>query len=165
MKTWLRVMACAFSAFIVMPGCGSIDDDRIPVMPVYVPFQTQADWTVYGVGGATSSKMFIKSERVPSGYPWQAATETGFGGILLVSDIMGEPQAYDLACPVERDPNVRIMVDDKILKAECQKCGSIYEIFTNYGHPVSGPAAEHGYGLQRYRVGPGAMGQFMIITR
>ncbi len=145
--------------------CHSVDDDRIPPVEVYIPFQTQADWTVYGVSGACTSKRFIKQDRVPSDYPYQAMSYTGYGGVLLCSDIHGMPVAYDLSCPVEVRPDVRIVVDEDLQKAVCPKCHSIYDIFTNYGSPVSGPAAEDGFGLQRYRVGSGVQGQYMVVVR
>lgn len=145
-------------------ACDKVDDDRIPPYPVYVQFQTQADWNVYGVSGACDYKYFIKEKRTPSNYPWTALTETGFGGILLVSDIHGNPQAYDLACPVEAQRTVRVVVDTDLQKARCPQCRSVYDIFTNYGLPVEGEAAAKGYALRHYHTGTGYQGQYLIIT-
>ena len=115
--------------------------------------------------GAGQWRRFIKNDRVPANYPWTALTQTGFGGVLLVSDYNGAPFAYDLACPVECKTNVLINVDPNLMKGVCPVCGSVYDIFTNYGYPVGGPAADMGYGLARYYVGPGYQGESMIITR
>lgn len=155
-------MSVAASA--VNTGCDSVDDDRIPPMPVYISFSTEPDWEVYGVTGACSSRNFIRDLKEPSNYPWTAMTYTGFGGVLLVSDINGDPQAYDLACPYECRKDVRIYVGED-LKAHCSGCGSVYDVFTNYGSPLSGPAAEDGYALQRYSVGRGQQGEYRIVTR
>lgn len=145
-------------------SCEEIDDDRIPPYPVYVQFQTEADWNVYGVAGACDFKYFIKENRTPANFPWTALTETGFGGVLLVSDIHGKPHAFDLACPVEARRDVRIVVDTKQQKARCPKCHSVYDIFTNYGLPLEGEAATRKYRLRHYNVGPGFQGQHLIIT-
>lgn len=159
----IAVVIVALTAPLI--SCNSVDDDRIPVYPVYLQFATQADWEVHGVSGACTYKRYIKSEKVPSNFPFTALTETGLGGILLVSDIHGTPYAYDLACPVECRKDVRIIVDEELQKARCPKCGSIFDIYTNYGYPVGGDASIHDYALQRYYVGPGAQGQYMIISR
>lgn len=145
-------------------ACDKVDDERIPPYPVYIQFATQADWTVYGVSGACSYKYFIKENRTPSNFPWTALTETGFGGILLVTDIHGDPHAFDLACPVEAQRDVRVVVDTELQKARCPKCHSVYDIFTNYGLPVEGEALSKNYALRHYHVGSGYQGQYRIVT-
>lgn len=145
-------------------SCEEVDDERIPPYPVYIQFQTQADWNVYGVTGACDYKYFIKENRTPSNFPWTALTETGFGGVLLVTDIHGNPHAFDLACPIEAQKNVRVTVDSDLQKARCPKCGSVYDIFTNYGLPVEGEASQKKYSLRNYSVGSGYQGQYLIIT-
>lgn len=153
------------AALFLFSACHSIDDDRIPPVNVYLNFNTVGDWTLYGVPGAGSYREFIKANRVPSGYPYSALSATGFGGVLLVGDVHSQPVAYDLACPVECRSDVRIKVDTESLTAECPQCHSVYDIVTNYGYPLSGKAAEKGYGLQRYRVSPGNNGEYMVVTR
>lgn len=145
-------------------SCEEVDDERIPPYPVYIQFQTQADWNVYGVTGACDYKYFIKEDRTPANFPWTALTETGFGGVLLVTDIHGNPHAFDLACPIEAQKNVRVRVDTDIQKARCPKCGSVYDIFTNYGLPIEGEAAQKKYSLRHYNVGSGFQGQYLTIT-
>lgn len=158
-------MALAVAAIVfIFTSCHTIDDDRIPVHPVNIVFNTIADWNVYGVAGAMDYKYFIREQRKPANFPYTANTYTGFGGILLVSDVMGNPQAYDLSCPVEAENNVRVAVDDEML-ARCPKCGSTYDVFSLQGHPVSGRATELGYGLRRYMVGPGrANSAYMVVS-
>lgn len=148
-----------------LSGCHSIDDDRIPPVPVYITFATQADWITYGVPGALQYRQFIKSERIPGDYPWSALTQTGFGGVLLVCDVNNTPRAYDLACPVECKANIRVYIDKESNRAVCPVCGSEYDVFSAYGYPLEGPAANDGYALTHYAVGPGAQNEYMIITR
>ena len=86
-------------------SCKHLDDDRVPVMPVNIVFATPADWDVYGVSGALSYKNFIRERRVPASFPYTALTYTGYGGVLLLCDVQGAPQAYDLSCLSTRTMN------------------------------------------------------------
>ncbi|MDE6801556.1 MAG: TFIIB-type zinc ribbon-containing protein [Muribaculaceae bacterium] len=161
----MRFRLCILTILMALTACHHLDDQRIPPAPVRLQFYTVAEWTTYGVVGAMSHRRYIKEQRVPSNFPYTALSQTGFGGLLIVGDILGAPRAYDLACPVECKADVRIVVDEEALNAFCPKCGSIYSVFSNYGQPLSGPAAELGYGLQKYYVGAGSQGEYMIVTR
>ena len=145
-------------------SCKHLDDDRVPVMPVNIVFATPADWDVYGVSGALSYKNFIRERRVPASFPYTALTYTGYGGVLLLCDVQGAPQAYDLSCPVEHKADVRVAIDeDDEFLARCPQCGSKYNVFSLTGHPVSGPAAKDGFALRRYRVGPQGS-NYMVVS-
>lgn len=145
-----------------LAACETVDDERIPYAPVNISFATVGEWQLYGVAGATDTRRFIKSERVPTNFPYTDYAQTGFGGVLLVGDFEGVPHAYDLACPVERTASVRINVDLDAMAGYCPKCHSTYDIF-RLGTPLSGEAAEKGYALTRYRVGSAA-NIYMRIT-
>lgn len=151
------------AAALFSVGCDHLDDERIPPAPVNIPFPTVGDWNVLGVGGALDYRRFIKEELVPADYHYSAISATGFGGVLLVCDVNGNPVAYDLSCPVECKRDVRIFVNNDELVGECPKCHSTYDIFTLGGHPLSGPAAKDGFGLRRYNVGPGRT-DYMLIS-
>lgn len=151
---------CAAAAFC---SCSHTDNKRLPVCQVNIVFYTQADWVTYGVAGAAAHRDFIREQRVPVNFPYTASTYTGFGGVLLCTGYDGSPMAYDLACPVECDRNVRVYINDDLM-AECPKCHSQYDVFGLRGGPVAGPAAKDGYGMQIYRVGTGRQGEFMVVT-
>lgn len=153
----------AFAAAALLTGCDHLDDDRIPVLPVRIGFATVGDWNVSGVGGALDHKRFIKEEGIPAGFHYTALSATGFGGVLLVGDVLGHPAAYDLACPVECRRDVRIFVNTDEMVGECPECHSKYDIFSLGGHPLSGPAANDGYGLRRYTVGAGSA-DYMLVS-
>lgn len=164
-------VSAAIGAIVLLTSCHSVDDDRIPPMPVRISFATYGDWSFYGIAGATDTRRFILPEKIPAGFPYTAMSATGFGGVLLVGQYsysgdptLDPPLAYDLACPVEMKSDIRVYVDQDKLVAKCPRCESTYDIFQGYGGPLSGPAAEHGYGLKRYRAGSGSTGQYMIIT-
>lgn len=76
-----------------------------------------------------------------------SATEfTGVGGVLVYHDVYGY-SAYDLACPYERHPNIRVEMDEDAINAICPKCGSAFNVFEASGAVVNGPATQ---GLKRY---------------
>jgi hypothetical protein len=142
---------------VAATGCSSdVNYRRVPYSQVYIPFTTAGEWTVWGVSGALQSRRFIRVDAVPNGYPYTVQTYTGYGGVLLVCDAYGSLMAFDLCCPVECQPKVRIAVDSETNYAKCSKCGSTYDVFdltgSGGGTPVSGPAAESDYGLRRYAV-------------
>ena len=137
-------------------------------MPVWLNFNTQADWQLYGVPAAMDARLFVKQGQSqdwqPRQYPFTALNETGYGGILLVCDVMGTPKAFDASCPVEMKRNVRVFInsDDE---AECPECHSTYDVFSLDGHPTGGRAANEGWGLRRYSVGPGNRGEYITVHR
>ena len=145
-------------------SCAHVDDSRIPACNVNIVFHSQAEWDVYGVAGAYTHRNFIRELRQPSNFPFTANTYTGFGGILLLTDPLGNPLAYDLACPVEVKSDIRVYINDKFL-AECPHCHSTYDVFSNYGAPVGDcEATRHHYGMRRYGVAGGLAGDFRVIT-
>lgn len=168
-----KFLAYALTA-LCLSGCETVDlnEDRIPRTAVYLPFTTPSDWHIYGIGGeygeggALQSRRFIRSERVPADYPYPEYSYTGFGGLLLTCDVASQLHVFDLACPVERQPDVRIVIRDDNF-AHCPKCGSKFDVFRierNPGSPVSGPAFNEGYALRSYRIIFGADNRYALIT-
>ncbi|MDE6438062.1 MAG: hypothetical protein K2L62_00225 [Muribaculaceae bacterium] len=160
---------CALAAGLLLavslPSCHHVDDKRTPPVPVWIAFPSQPVWEFYGVSGALDYKEFIKPLGIPEPSFFTAMSQTGYGGVLLVCDINNTPLAYDLSCPVENSADVRVKIDSETHEAYCPVCHSRYEVFTNYGTPVAGPAAERGYGLTKYLVGAGPNGEYRVITR
>lgn len=158
------------AAVAALAGCHDVDTDRIPYSPVRIEFVTIGDWHTYGVGGAAMARRFIRS-REPTGFPYTAMSATGYGGVLLVGTYtysgdpsLTPPAAFDLACPVEMRPDVRIAVDPDASCARCPKCGSTYDIFNGTGMPLGGMAATQGYGLRVYRCIPGGQGYYLAVS-
>lgn len=152
---------------IVAGGCEKIESDRIPACSVNLPLDNQALWDTYGVHGYGQSRRFIRELREPGNFPYNALTFTGFGGILLVSGLEGQdyntPLAYDLACPVEVKPDVRVYVDSETFEAVCPKCGSRYDVCEGRGRPVSGEAYDRNYGMEMYGVVPAMYGGYTVV--
>ena len=59
----------------------------------------------------------------------------GYGGVLVVHDMLGQYKAFDRACPYEASQSVTVVVDDDVLYAVCPKCGTKYEIGVANGVP------------------------------
>ena len=170
-RTLRRIAALTLTLAAIVAGsvaCSSIDDTRIPRVPVNIVFQTIGVWDRYGVGGAMEYRYFVKGSAnqatEPSDFPYTAASATGFGGVLLACDYYGNTVAYDMCCPVECNPQYKVRVDYETNMAVCPKCHSTYSVFENYGRPTGGTAAERGYGLTVYRVATTATGQRVITN-
>ncbi len=162
--------AISLPVIFCLSGCNSIDDEKIPAMPVSINLSDAGLWNTYGVSGFGLFRYFIPQLNEPSGYRYTANTATGFGGVLLIGGMdpfsteTNVPLAYDLSCPIECDPNIRVAVDASTFEAICGKCGSHYDVTMQGGAPVSGPAAEgkHKYGLTRYQCLQSTAGGYMI---
>lgn len=151
-----------------------MDDDRIPSFPVYINLASPDMWNTYGVAGYGDNKIFIKSLLEPRNFPYTEKTMTGYGGVLLVCGVnpytleAGVPMAYDLSCPVEASPEVRVRMQPVGLSAEavCPKCGSHYDVLEQGGAPVkdSGPAYAQRLALRRFDCREGVYGGFLIIN-
>lgn len=146
---------------VLVAGCDTVADQRIPAMPVSINLASSGLWHTYGVAGFGMCNYFVKqegSERLPHGFPYTDNSYTGFGGVLLVMGMnpytldTNVPLAYDLACPVERQPTIRVFVDPETFEAICPVCSSHYNVTTAAGAPTAGPALEGKtkYGLKRY---------------
>ncbi len=164
----LKTTVLTTLAAIGLAGCHSVElKDNLVGGPVYVPITTEGDWSLYGVGGALQSRRFIRQEQIPANYPYQEFCYTGFGGVLLVSTIHSDYRVYDLSCPVERSPNIRVAINADNF-AVCPKCGSVYDVFeldAGPGHPISGPALDRGYALTPYRLLFNVDKRFALLSR
>lgn len=144
----------------IATSCEEANDHRIPAYAVSINLTNLGVWNTYGVSGVGMWNTFILEERIPVGFPYTVSSRTGFGGVLLVGVDAGDietsialpytPMAYDLACPVEVKPYIRIHVDESRLEGVCDVCGSRYSLLGG-GYPTEGPAKEQRYWLSRYR--------------
>ncbi len=160
MKKTVYILALLLT-LIPLTACDSGEHDRIPISPVRVEFASQAMWDQYGVVGSFIHRTFIMREKLPVGFPYTFTSSTGYAGLMLITNEHAMPYVYDLCCPVEINPSVRIEFDDNLLCLRCPRCGSTYDIAT--GSPMSGPAREGKYFLQPYNIAPfGTAGGYLI---
>ena len=159
------------SSVAPLTSCQQLNDERIPSMAVSLSLDNQGVWNAYGVHGYGLYNIFIytTSMRVPAGFPYTYNSATGYGGILLIGGqnaYTGEtaPLAYDLSCPVERLPEVRVYIDNNTFDAICPECDSHYNVVEWNGAPISGPAKSMKYAMTHYECYPTVNGGY-IITR
>lgn len=140
-------------------------------MAVNISLSDAGVWNTYGVAGFGSNRNFIYPNQ-PQGFTYKPGSATGFGGVLLIegmdprNDLGTYPLAYDLACPVERQPDIRVKIISTDYVAVCPECGSVYDVTMAGGAPISGEAAtgKYKYGLKTYSVLPTGYGGYLITN-
>lgn len=65
----------------------------------------------------------------------------GYGGVVVFHNSDESYIAYDLSCPVEVSPAIRISVLEGSPIAECPRCQTKYDL-SIYGYPISGKGKE-----------------------
>ena len=135
---------CAFFALLVLglgSGCDKIDNKTVPSFTVRIDLGSIALWNTYGVTGMGEYRIFSREKQLPSNFPYNVNTYTGYGGVLLMMGIEA-PMAYDLSCPVEVSRDVILTINPEN-----------YEL-TGAGGPLSGVAINNKVGMRQYRVLP-----------
>ncbi len=143
----------AVVTLLAASSCDSIDNKAVPQFTVRIDLGGFAMWNTYGVGGMGDYRIFDRNKGIPSNFPYNVNTYTGYGGVILMMGI-DMPMAYDRTCPVEVSPDIVVSIDPDNLDAVCPKCGSRYNPLTGDGGPVQGVAINNKVGLRKYRVTP-----------
>ena len=146
-------------------GCSDVDDERIPVTSVRIEVTlAQQQNTEYWANAPATYVTFLKPN-IPYGFPYTISSTTGYGGVLQACGYNNELFAFDLSCPFEHNPNIRIEISKIDLNAYCRECGSTYDVFYGSGAPISGPSASNGYALKKYNITYiTSTGAYMIIN-
>lgn len=169
-----RILLPVLVLLFGLSACDSVDDTVIPSMRVAINIGDTGLWNSFGVSGYGQFRYFIRYDNTlePQGFPFTAATFTGYGGVLLISGMdpftteVGVPLAYDLSCPVEKSQTIRVVIDPETLEAVCPVCGSRFDVTMRGGTPISGPAEEgkRKLGLRRYRCLATSTGGYVITN-
>lgn len=132
-----------------MTSCDDSVQSSIPDYPVYLDLNLASTYPNFNSPNQslTFLKRIIETDRI------------GYGGILVYIGFDGEFYAFDMCCPYEAKPTVRVYPND-IGQAVCEKCGTVFDIGYGIGNPSSGPAKEV---LKRYRAN--VSGNVLYITR
>ena len=99
----------ALMALTMFSACDHIDNKTVPRFMVRIDLGNYAMWGAYGVYGMGDYRIFNREKRLPSNFPYNVNTYTGYGGVLLMMGIDG-PMAYDLSCPVESSQEVILSI-------------------------------------------------------
>jgi Rieske Fe-S protein len=138
---------------LMMAGLTSCYDNYISSIPDY-PVNLSLNLTSTYPTFRNSVNQFLVFDK-----PVKQGDFVGFGGILVYSGFDGNYYAFDLACPHEVDPKVKVTPND-VGQAECPVCGSVYDISYGIANPVKGPAKET---LRRYKTA--LQGDILVIYR
>ena len=153
MMRFSKVFA-AFAILLTMvaaSSCDHIDNKTVPRYSVRIDLGSYALWSTYGVSGMGEYRIFNRMKNIPSNFPYNVNTYTGYGGVLLMMGIDG-PLAYDLSCPVEASPDITLSISNENFEAVCPRCNSHYDPLMGAGGPVSGVAINNKVGMRQYRV-------------
>ncbi len=154
----------SFAALVLLlcsTACEHINNKSVPNFGVRIDLSGYALWNTYGVSGLGDYRIFNREKNIPSNFPFNANTFTGFGGVLLMMGIDG-PMAYDLSCPVESTHDNILAIDAENFEAVCPRCNSRFNPLMGAGGPISGVAINNKVGMRQYRVLPSSGGY--IIT-
>lgn len=157
MKTIIRIILLSLFVSLLW-ACGEEEDENmLPAEAVYFEFNLQIDNVLRTPG---NYKEYVKGS-----YPTSWGQYLGHGGLLVVRGLFDEEisfKAYDLSCPHEKNPNIRVKAsNDKGIVATCEKCGRVYDLL-NDGRVSSESSSLH---LQRYRVNLTSDPNIFRVTR
>ena len=136
-------------------SCENEDQRRIPEASVYMELNLAASYPTF----RNSVNDTLVFTRPRNGHP---TDRVGYGGILVYTFVNGTETnycAFDLCCPNEVNPNIRIYPNDRG-EAVCKSCGTVYQLLTGTGMVISGPST---WNLKRYTVQ--LSGDMLYISR
>ena len=158
----LRIYGAAVALLGMLAGCegrghySSVPDAFVLIqvnVPVYYPH----------LNGIGASQCFTKDDINVTQQNYENRIQaTGYGGVLVYAAPSSDPnnfsgieyQAYDMACPNEADPDVRVWPDSTGIYAVCEQCGSRFDL-SSWGMAASetNPSKENLKRHQATRVG------------
>ena len=164
-----KTVILLLAALMTLAGCDKIDNKAVTSYAVRIDLGSDALWATYGVSGVGDYRVFDRVKGLPSNFPYNVNTYTGYGGVLLImgldsSDGSYAPIAYDLACPVENSSSVTVAVDAGNFDAVCAKCGSRFDVLQGMGGPLRGVALTNKVGMRVYKVRP-SNGGYIITNK
>lgn len=127
-----------FIMFTLLSGC---DDSSISPIPDY-PVSLQLNLTTTYPTFRNSINQYLLFQK-----PVFQTDRIGYGGILVYTGFDGTYYAWDLSCPYEAKPDIRVHPNQQG-QAVCDSCKSVFDIGFGIGNPSSGPAKNL---LKRYK--------------
>ncbi|MDR1592291.1 MAG: hypothetical protein LBS16_05350 [Prevotellaceae bacterium] len=119
-------------------GCNGVGKHPIPDVPVYLDINITRDAPELNALGGY--KEFIE--------PTNINQALGYGGIIIIRTFEDAMCAFDLSCPHEASPTVRL-IPDNVGQARCSVCQTVFNIGYGTGFAVSGIAR---FPLKQYAV-------------
>ena len=112
MNAFLKKICILPACLLLLAGCDSVDDMRIPSVNVFLDLGNAGLWNTYGVHGYGECRMFNRENRIPDNFPYIERSATGYGGIMLVYGI-NEPGSRFNVCDAGGVPVSGEAVDRK----------------------------------------------------
>ncbi len=146
MANWRNIIALLLLVSF-LNSCYDNYVSSVPTMPVSLKIDFTGEYATF----KNSTNEFRYFEK-----PVFEADRIGFAGIIVYSGVNFDDNgnsiyyAFDMACTYEltRDAKVYPLTDD-FGKVKCSKCGTVYDLTTGFGLPVSGKSTER---LRKYKV-------------
>lgn len=141
--------------YIGLSSCENEDQRRIPEASVYMELNLTTSYPTFR--NSVNDTLVFTQPR--NGHP---TDRVGYGGILVYTFVNGTDLnycAFDLCCPNEVNPNIRVYPNDRG-EAVCKSCGTVYQLLTGTGMVASGPSK---WNLKRYTVR--LSGDILYISR
>lgn len=139
-----------FVFLLVFIGCENENQRRIPDMPVYLELDLNGTYSTFR----------NPLDTVVYEYPVTVKDRIGYGGVLINIGYDEKYYAYDLACPYEAKPDIRVYPDESGMKVVCRKCGSEFDIWNGTGMVSKTPSK---WNLKRYKTR--VQNGYVYITR
>ncbi|GHT20335.1 hypothetical protein AGMMS4957_06910 [Bacteroidia bacterium] len=124
---------CIKPTMAMLIWCGFLactDTERSPIPDMQVSLSIDLNYQDADLVPALATKSFT--------VPRVATDKLGFGGVLVINGYSanGAPTlfAYDLACPVEVERDVKVIADEAG-RATCPKCGATFVLAWGSGMP------------------------------
>jgi nitrite reductase/ring-hydroxylating ferredoxin subunit len=143
--TFLNMLIISF----LIVGCNDNYISSIPDFPVYMELNLTTTYPNFH--SPNQSLTFIK--------PITVKDRIGYGGILVYIGFDNQYYAFDMSCPYEHQPTIRVYPNG-LGQAVCEKCGSVFDIGYGIGNTSAGKAKEI---LKRYKVT--LNGDWLYISR
>jgi nitrite reductase/ring-hydroxylating ferredoxin subunit len=138
MKSLFKYIALAVFISLPLVGCNDNVISSIPDFPVYLELNLTSTYPTF----RNSFNKYLLFEKQVF-----VTDRIGYGGILVYTDLNGEYCAFDLSCPYEAKPTIRVE-PNTTGQAVCEGCGSVFDLTSGIGNPISGKAKEV---LKRYK--------------
>ena len=148
---YIKIISALIVLLALTSACEHIDNKTVPRYTVRIDLGSYAMWSTYGVNGVGDYRIFNRDKHIPSNFPYNINTYTGYGGVLLMMGIDG-PLAYDLSCPVEIKQDIVLSISSENFEAVCPRCNSHFDPLMGDGGPVSGVAINNKVGMRQYHV-------------
>lgn len=134
--------------FLCFSGC-DVYESSIPNYPV----KMKRDIYAYSLNSYGSC--YINDDKLDN-------EAYGYGGILIACTWDGQYCAFDLACPVEADRNIKVSKTDQALIVKCESCGEEYDLSYGDGTPTKKISKEP---LKRYTAILDPINNDIVVSR